>query len=176
MTGILATLFGIFAQLSVLAFGGGNTVLPEMQRQVVSVHHWMTAADFNALFALSQAAPGPNMMIVALLGWHIAGLPGLLASTVGMFMPSYFITMIVMGLWVRFKDRPWRVVLQTALMPVTAGLVVASAWLITKVAANSFILGCIVVAAALVSVLARKVHPLWVLFGGAAIGLLTGFF
>lgn len=176
MNGTLATLFGIFSQLSVLAFGGGNTVLPEMQRQVVSVHHWMTAADFNALFALSQAAPGPNMMIVALLGWHVAGLPGLLASTVGMFMPSYFITMIVMGLWERFKDRPWRAVVQTALVPVTAGLVVASAWLITKVAAHSVILGCIVVAAASISVLARKVHPLWILFGGAAVGLLTGFF
>jgi chromate transporter len=176
MTGILATLFGIFSQLSLLAFGGGNTILPEMQRQVVSVHHWMTAADFNALFALSQAAPGPNMMIVALLGWHIAGLPGLLASTVGMFMPSYLVTLVVMGLWERFKDRPWRALVQASLMPVTAGLVVASAWLITRVAATGFVLGCIVVAAALLSLFARKVHPLWILFGGAALGLAAGLF
>lgn len=175
MTGVLATLFGIFSQLSVLAFGGGNTILPEMQRQVVSVHHWMTAADFNALFALSQAAPGPNMMIVALLGWHVAGLAGLLVSAAGMFLPSYCITLIAMGLWERFKDKPWRAVVQSALMPVTAGLFIASAWLITKVAAHGFVLGCIVVAAALISVFARKVHPLWILFGGAAVGLLAGF-
>jgi chromate transporter len=176
MTGILITLLGIFSQLSVLAFGGGNTILPEMQRQVVSVHHWMTAADFNALFALSQAAPGPNMMIVALLGWHVAGLPGLLASVVGMFLPSYCITLVAMELWERFKDRPWRSVVQSALMPVTAGLFIASAWLITKVAAHGVVLACIVIAAALISVSARKVHPLWILFGGAAVGLLTGFF
>ena len=176
MTGTLVTLFGIFSQLSVLAFGGGNTILPEMERQVVSVHQWMTAADFNALFALSQAAPGPNMMIVALIGWHIGGLPGLLASTVGMFLPSYFITLIAMGLWERFKDRPWRGVVQSALMPVTAGLFIASAWLITKVAAHGFVLGCIVIAAALISLSARKVHPLWILFGGALIGLVTGLF
>lgn len=176
MIGVLATLFGIFSQLSVLAFGGGNTILPEMQRQVVSVHHWMTAADFNALFALSQAAPGPNIMIVALLGWHIAGLPGLLASAAGMFLPSYCITLIAMGLWERFKDKPWRTVVQSALMPVTAGLFIASAWLITNVAVHGLILACIVAAAALISVFAKKVHPLWILFGGAAIGLLAGFF
>jgi chromate transporter len=176
MTGVLATLFGIFSQLSLLAFGGGNTILPEMQRQVVSVHHWMTAADFNALFALSQAAPGPNMMIVALLGWHIAGLPGLLTSTVAMFMPSYFITLVVMKLWERFRDRPWRAMVQASLVPVTAGLVVASAWLITRVAASGFVLGCIVVAAAAISLFAKRVHPLWILFGGAALGLLAGLF
>ncbi len=66
----------IFAELSVLAFGGGNTILPEMQRQVVEVHGWMTAADFSALFALGQAAPGPNLMVVTLVGWHVAGGPG----------------------------------------------------------------------------------------------------
>jgi len=176
MIGVLATLFGIFAQLSVLAFGGGNTILPEMQRQIVSVHHWVTAADFNALFALSQAAPGPNLMVVTLLGWHIAGLPGLLASALGMFLPSYLITLIAMGLWERFKDRPWRAQVQAALVPVTAGLVVASAWLITKVAVSGFILGCIVAAAALVSLFAKRVHPLWILFGGAMVGLLTGLF
>ena len=57
MTGALAGLAGIFAQLSLLAIGGVNTVLPEMQRQVVRVHGWMTPAEFAALFALAQAAP-----------------------------------------------------------------------------------------------------------------------
>ncbi len=175
MTNILLSLFGIFTQLSVLAFGGGNTILPEMQRQVVTVHGWMTAADFNAMFALSQAAPGPNMMIVPLVGWHVAGLPGLLVSSLGKFLPCSVITMVVMGLWERFKDRPWRQLIQTALLPVTAGLVVASAWLVTVEAVHDVILALIVVAAALGSML-TKVHPLWWLFGGAAVGLVSGFF
>ena len=175
MTGMLITLLGIFSQLSVLAFGGGNTILPEMQRQVVSVHQWMSATDFNALFALSQAAPGPNMMIVALIGWHTARLPGLLVSAIGMFGPSSIITIVVMGLWERFKDRPWRKLIQSALVPVTAGLVVASAWLVTKEAAHGLLLACVVVAAALASLLTRM-HPLVILFSGAAIGLATGFF
>ena len=59
----LANLAAVFAQLSLLAFGGTNSVLPEMQRQVVEVHAWVTAQEFAALFALAQAAPGPNMLV-----------------------------------------------------------------------------------------------------------------
>ncbi len=73
MVTLLMTLAVLFFELSLLSFGGGNTILPEMQRQVVEIHHWMTAQQFSASFALAQAAPGPNMMIVSLLGWRIAG-------------------------------------------------------------------------------------------------------
>ena len=66
----------MYGQLSLLAFGGANAVIPEMQRQVVDVHHWMTAQDFAAMFALAQAAPGPNMMVVGLVGWRVAGVAG----------------------------------------------------------------------------------------------------
>ena len=77
MNDTLIAIATIFSQLSLLAFGGGNTILPEMQRQVVDVHHWMSAHEFTALFALAEAAPGPNMMIVSLVGWHVAGWSGM---------------------------------------------------------------------------------------------------
>ena len=109
-----------------LAFGGGNTILPEMQRAVVDVHHWMSAQEFSALFALAQAAPGPNMMIVPLIGWQVAGWSGLLVSSLAKFGPSSIVTLIVMGGWKRYKDRPWRQVIQRGLVPVTVGLVVSS--------------------------------------------------
>jgi chromate transporter len=85
MSQTLIALAIIFTQLSVLAFGGGNTILPEMQRQVVEVHHWMTAEDFSALFALGQAAPGPNLMVVTLVGWHVAGFWGMLVTSLAKF-------------------------------------------------------------------------------------------
>ncbi len=116
----------IFSQLSVLAFGGGNTILPEMQRQVVDVHGWMTAADFSALFALGQAAPGPNLMVVTLVGWHVAGWWGMLVTTIAKFGPSSLITIVALGLWERFKDRPWRGVIQAGIFPMTVGLVASS--------------------------------------------------
>jgi chromate transporter len=160
----------IFAELSLLAFGGGNTILPEMQRQVVEVHGWMSARDFSALFALAQAAPGPNMMVVPLVGWHVAGWGGLLVSSLAKFGPSSLLTGIVLGLWKRFKDRPWRRTIQAGLVPMTVGLVAASALLITEATSTHWLLVGITGATAAAMTLSR-VHPLWLLGGGAVAGL-----
>ncbi|MGF6874374.1 chromate transport protein ChrA [Paraburkholderia sp. MM5477-R1] len=88
MNDMLVSLAAIFSQLSLLAFGGGNTIPPEMQRQVVDVHHWMPASEFSALFALAQAAPGPNQMIVTLIGWHVARWAGMLVTSIAKFGPT----------------------------------------------------------------------------------------
>lgn len=168
--GTLIALALIFAELSLLAFGGGNTILPEMQRQVVEVHRWMSAQEFSALFALAQAAPGPNMMVVPLVGWHVAGWSGLLVSSLAKFGPSSLLTGVVLGLWRRFRDRPWRRVVQSGLVPMTVGLVAASAALIGTATSTDLGLAAItlVVAAAM---LWTRLHPLWLLGGGALAGL-----
>jgi len=173
MSGTLVSLAVIFTQLSLLAFGGGNTILPEMQRQVVQVHGWMSAADFSALFALSQAAPGPNLMIVPLVGWHVAGWAGMLVTSVAKFGPSSLVTVVAMGLWERFRLKPWRVRLQAGLVPVTAGMVAASAWLILEASVHDGLLGAIAVGVAAGATLTR-VHPLWLLLLGGLAGLLGG--
>ncbi|GAB3627308.1 chromate transporter [Pandoraea terrae] len=173
MTETLVSLALIFSQLSVLAFGGGNTILPEMQRQVVDVHHWMTAENFSALFALGQAAPGPNMMVVTLVGWQVAGWQGMLVTSIAKFGPSSLITVGVVHLWERFKDRPWRRIVQTGLMPMTAGLVTASAALITEASVTTWWLGGITAAVAALA-LKTRVHPLWLLAGGSLAGLIGG--
>jgi chromate transporter len=169
MTAILISLAAIFAELSLLAFGGGNTILPEMQRQVVEIHHWMTARDFSALFALAQAAPGPNMMVVTLIGWRVAGWPGVVISSLAKFGPSSLVTGLVMQVWRRFKDRPWRRAVQAGLVPVTVGLVVASAALITKASDHEWSLVAITAVCAALT-LTRRIHPLWALGFGAVAG------
>ncbi|MBW9335574.1 MULTISPECIES: chromate transporter [Herbaspirillum] len=171
MSQTLIALAIIFTQLSVLAFGGGNTILPEMQRQVVEVHHWMSAEDFSALFALGQAAPGPNLMVVTLVGWHVAGFWGMLVTSLAKFGPSSLITIIMLHVWERFKDKPWRRHVQAGLLPVTGGLVAASALLITQASITHGFLAAITAATAIIA-LKTKIHPLWLLFGGA----LAGFF
>jgi chromate transporter len=170
MMEVLIQLAVLFTQLSLLAFGGGNTILPEMQRQVVDVHHWMTAENFTALFALAQAAPGPNLMIVPMVGWHVAGLSGMLVSSFAKFVPSSLVVIVVMRLWDRFKDKPWRAVAQAGIFPVTVGLLAASAALITEASVEGWLLGAI---AAVVAVLGwrTRLHPLWLLLGGALVGL-----
>ena len=171
MTAPLLALALIFAELSLLAFGGGPTVLPEMQRRVVEVHGWMTAAQFNALFGLAQAAPGPNMMVVTLLGWRVAGFWGAAVATAAMFGPSSVVTGIALHAWNRFRHAPWRRAVQAGLVPVTAGLVAAGAALIASTAAATPALAGVVAAAAALSVETR-LHPLWLIGGGAVFGLL----
>ncbi|MDF0604781.1 chromate transporter [Neisseriaceae bacterium TC5R-5] len=161
----------IFSELSLLAFGGGNTILPEMQRQVVEVHRWMSAEDFNALFALGQAAPGPNLMIVTLVGWHVAGFYGMVVTTLAKFGPSSLLTIAMLHVWERFKDKPWRRHVQAGLLPITAGLVAASAALIAQASISNGVLAIITALTVALS-LKTKLHPLYLLAGGALAGLL----
>jgi chromate transporter len=173
MSETLTALAVIFTQLSLVAFGGGNTTLPEMHRQVVDVHHWMTSADFAALYALAQAAPGPNLMVVPLIGWQVAGLTGLLVTTFAIFGPSSVVTVIALHFWRRFKDKPWRAQVQAGLVPISVGLVAASAAIITRAVDHAWIFGAITAASTAI-LLRFRIHPLWMLAAGAAVGW-TGF-
>ncbi|WP_353141914.1 chromate transporter [Acinetobacter pragensis] len=166
---ILLTLAIIFTQLSLLAFGGGNAILPEMQHQVVEVHHWLSASEFSAMFAMAQAAPGPNMMIVPLVGWHVAGPAGLFITSLAKFGPSSVLTIYALKFWNHFKDNPLRERFEKALKPITVGLVLTSAWIIAEASAQNLLLAAIVAVAAMLS-LCKKIHPLWVMVFGAAAG------
>jgi chromate transporter len=162
-------LAAIMGQLSLLAIGGIAPVLPEMQRQVVDVHHWMTATEFAALFALAQAAPGPNMLVTTLIGWRSAGLPGAFAATLGICGPPCVITFVVAGLWHRFRHARWRRMVQAGLTPVTCGLVVAAGATLARATVHgAATLLVVVVSSGLL--LATRVHPLVVLAVAAALG------
>ena len=165
----LAELAAVYGQLSLLAFGGANAIIPEMQRQVVDVHHWMSAHEFAALFALAQAAPGPNMMVVSLVGWRVAGFWGALVTTAAVTAPSSILTLLVSGLWYRFKDAPWRKAVQAGLQPVTAGLIMASAALLIQTTAVDWTAAAVAAAAAGLFIF-TKVHPLAILAAAAAAG------
>ncbi len=171
MNPVLVSLAAIFSQLSLLAFGGGNVVLPEMQRQVVEIHGWMNATEFTSLFALAQAAPGPNLMICALVGWQVAGLPGALVAMAGIVGPASLLTGVTVSVWDRFRAANWRRVVQSGIVPVTVGLVCATASLIVVSADKDWRLAAITGIVVALS-LATKLHPLWLLGGGALLGVL----
>jgi chromate transporter len=169
MMGTLASLASVFSQLSLLAFGGGASILPEMQRQVVQVHPWMTAQDFAALYALAQAAPGPNMLISTLIGLRVAGLPGALVATGALCAPSSALTFVCAHAWNRLHDRPWRSVVQAGVMSVTAGLVMAAAAMLVDTTAHGW-RGAALVAVATALFLGTRLNPLLVLGVAAALG------
>jgi chromate transporter len=167
-TSQLPALAGLFAELSMLAVGGANTLVPEMQRQVAE-HGWMRPAEFAALFALAQAAPGPNMLVVTLVGWRVAGPLGALVATSAFVVPSGLLTYAVARVWQRFREASWRRVIQAGLTPVTVGLVMAAAVLLCKAAVLG--LGSLLIVLVTVTVLlGTRLHPLWLLAGGAVAG------
>jgi chromate transporter len=164
----LPTLAGLFAELSLLAVGGANALVPEMQRQV-QAQGWMQPAEFAALFALAQAAPGPNMLVVTLVGWRVAGFSGAAVATGAFILPTGLTTYFIARLWERFREARWRRMVQAGLTPVTVGLVMAAGLLLCEAAVTG--VGTFLVAAATAgAMLTTKWHPLWLLGAGAALG------
>jgi chromate transporter len=167
----LAALLVQFALLSLLAFGGANAVVPEIHRQAVEVHRWTTDADFTTLYAIAQAAPGPNFMISTLIGWAAAGVPGALVATIAMCGPSCVLAYWGAKLWDRFRDTRWRRALAAGLAPVTVGLVAATFWLLAHAADTNPPLALITMATGAVAYFTR-LNPLWALAVAGGLGLL----
>jgi len=159
-----------FAVLSLLAVGGAISVLPEMHRSVVEIHGWMSATQFAELFALAQAAPGPNVLVVSLIGWQVAGLAGALVATAAMCVPSCVLTFAVAGMWRRFRDAPWRSAIQLGLAPVTVGLTLASAYLITRSADHS-VMAFVITGLTALAVMTTRIHPLWLIGAAGLMGI-----
>jgi chromate transporter len=155
--------------LSLVAVGGVNTIVPELHRQVVDGSHWLTDQQFADLFAIAQAAPGPNVLFVTLIGWQLAGWTGALIATAALCGPSCVLTFAVAHAWRRFKDAPWRIATQAGLVPVTIGLITASAFLLARAADRSLVAVAITAATAGIAYWSR-INPLWALAAAAAIG------
>ncbi len=169
---ILLTLAVQFAIMAMLALGGANAVVPEIHRQAVEMRGWMSERQFADMFAISQAAPGPNVMIVTLIGYHVAGFSGALVTTFAMCGPTAVLAAVLSSTWDRFRDAPWRVAVQAGLVPISVGLVAASAIVLTQVADRNLAAVIITVATAAVAYWTRW-NPLW-LIGIAGLAGLAG--
>jgi chromate transporter len=111
------------------------------------------------------------MLITALIGWRVSGLAGAFVAMGAMCAPSSALTFFTASLWHRFREKPWRRTVQTGLVPVTAGLIMAGAVVLTQATATSWRTAA-VTAVATVLFLATKLHPLIVLAAAAALGVL----
>lgn len=161
-----------FATLSLIAIGGANALIPDMHRQLVDASGWMSSKEFATLVALSQAAPGPNVLIVSLLGWKVAGLSGALVATAAMCIPSSLLTYAFTRVWDRFRAARWRVAVQSGLAPVTVGLILASGWVLTRAADHHWV-GYGITAVTVVLVMRTRLHPLWLLAVAGLVGLVS---
>lgn len=137
MDDTLLRLLGHLFLQSLLAIGGIYVILAELQRVVVIENGWLTQEDFTSLFALAQASPGPNTLFISLIGWRVAGIPGGILATLVFVLPSLVMSAILARGWSRWSETRWFTVVRRGLVPVTIGLLVSSALLLTMASAVS---------------------------------------
>lgn len=167
--GTLLTMAWTFALMSLLAIGGANSAIPEMHRIAVDVRHWMTDAQSADMFAIAQLSPGPNVLIVTLIGYHVAGLAGAAIATIAMCGPSAVIAYFVSRTLQRASDARWPAILQAALVPLSIGLMCASG-LILALTADRTVVAALITAIAAVLAFATRLNPLWLLAAGGVLG------
>jgi chromate transporter len=163
-------LFFHFVLMSLMSVGGVGAVLPDVQRYVVEVQHWLTAKQFADSFALGNAAPGPNMMYVAVIGWQVAGFAGALAATLGMVLPTSTLTLAVVRWNILGPDTRAGRALREGLAPITIGLILASGWVLVN-SANHDWRGYALTGATILAFMRTRWNPLWLVAGGALAGI-----
>jgi chromate transporter len=168
---VLVTLAGYFAVMSLFAIGGANSAVPEMHRTVVDLQHWMTDRQFADMFALAQVTPGPNVILVTLIGYHVAGIAGALVTTLAMCGPTCLFAYFVGRALERHRGHSWQIALSTGLVPVTLGLIAASATVVASTADYNWVAAAITLVTALIC-FRVQLNPLWVFAAAAVLGLI----
>lgn len=166
---IVVQLFFEFALLSFVAFGGATALLPEMHRLVVENHQWLNDTTFTHLYAIAQAAPGPNVLVVTLIGWELAGLAGALATTLAMCLPMSVLIYLLIDRWEGFAGKRWQKAVSLGVSPLAVGLIFSGATLIAQSAQLGWAGGGLVVLTVVFS-MRTKIHPLWLIVAGAGLG------
>ena len=163
------TLASTFALMSLFAVGGANAAIPEIQRVAVDIHHWTSAKQFADIYAISQLSPGPNVLIVTLIGYTVAGIVGAIAATIAMCVPTAVLAYYVSGFLVRRRAARWPAIVQAALVPLSIGLMGASALILAQTTDRSVVAGLITAVAAVLA-FATRLNPLWMFLVGGIIG------
>lgn len=173
---VLFDLFFTFAYLALISVGNSRAVITEMERVVVTVHGWMSHQAFIEAYALGLLVPGPNMLNVLLIGNHVAGLPGAIASGLGMFGPTS--CMLAGVAWFIKQPNPpaWIKKFHAVLGPVTIGLMFATAWNLGKDIFFKDIFGTVVCFVALLLSVRGLLNAGWVVVLALLTGVIKGFF
>lgn len=182
--------FSHFASLSLLAVGGAITTAPDMHRYLVTQQAWLSDTQFTASIALSQAAPGPNVLFIALLGWNLGlnagggpgagwmawglALLGVLVSMTATLLPSSVLTYTATRWAHRHRERRTVRAFRAGMAPIVIALLIATGWLLTAahdLPARDWPL-YLLTAAATLTVWRTRIHLLWLIGAGALLGAL----
>ena len=171
---MISTLISLFVKLSafsLVAFGGINALLPTLYDLSVNQEHWINSQTFADYFAIAQAAPGPNLMTVTLIGWNVGGVIGAAVATLAIAWPSsimiYFLQRSILGM----RDIQKQKMIQAAAGALAVGLVLSAAWGIALQINNS-VAAYLLTFGTIAITLFTRWHPLYLIAIGGALGVL----
>ena len=160
----------IFATTALVSVGGIAAMIPEIHRQAVEINSWMTNDAFATTFAISQIAPGPNIMLMSLVGWRVGGAAGLAVATLATVVPTSLVALAASRAENRLAHAPWYATLRKALPPIVVGLIFASGFVTAQVAVRDWV-GAAIALGVAVAVNVSKSNPLIPLAGAVAAGI-----
>lgn len=162
-----------FLWLSFLCIGGGLGIVPEIERQAVSAHHWVSSREFVDAYTIAQLTPGPNMKIAAFLGYAAQGSLGALVATLVMFVPAGLLTAFVSQHWAGLRGRPWALTAERTLSAIGMGLMAGGVYTLARSAIHDVRTAAIAIGAAL-ALATLRVPPVVVVLAAGLAGWLLG--
>ncbi len=167
----LPTLFWIFLKIGSVLYGSGYVLLAFLRSDLVVRLGWLTDAQLINAIAIGQVTPGPVFTTATFIGYQLGALPGAVLATLGIFLPSFILVALTNRFIPRLRQSPWLSALLDGVNAASLGLMVAVTW---QIAQSSFVdlWTAGIALAALVLLLRFKVNSTWLIFGGAAIGVL----
>ena len=171
--GGLVSLAVSFATTAMVSFGGILVMVPEIHRQSVQVFHWASDAEFSSAFAVSQMAPGPNIMLMSLIGWRAFGIAGLLVATLAIVLPTGVMAVVARRTDARLSASKNFQIVRGSLPPIVAGLMIASGFVTAKLAVDGAV-GVIIALGVAIFVALTKVNPLIAILIAITVGVAAG--
>ena len=173
-------MFGHFLILSLLSIGGAITTAPDMHRYLVDGEHWLSDSQFNASVAIAQAAPGPNVLFVALMGWHVGlnaggpvtGLLGVFVTMLGILLPSTTLTYLAASWGHRNRNLRWVRAFKQGMAPIVIALLISTGFILATGSSYHLANWPLWLTAGVTAVIVwrSKIHMWFLLGAGAVLG------
>jgi chromate transporter len=160
----------VFLKMGTVIFGGGFAAIPFLQHEVVEVHQWLSMREFIDGVALGQMTPGPVAVMAAFIGYKVLGLPGALVAFLGTFLPSFFMLLGLIHVYRRIEGNRLVRGFLAGVMPAVTGMLLTA----TVFVGRSAIVGpasAVMAPLALALLVRYRLDPVWLVLGGAAVGL-----
>lgn len=163
-------LFGHFLAMSMLAVGGAISTAPDIHRYIVGERHWLDDSQFSAAIALAQAAPGPNLLFVPVVGYAVAGFGGAMIALAGMLIPSTTLALAASRWGSKRREQRGVRAFVGGMSPITIGLLLTSGGLLAWPLVHEPAAWLLITATVVLS-LKTQINPVWLVAGGAAVGM-----